>query len=73
MHAYRYEFLQATETVAAATPDAIPAAVPSTRATGLAGRTDKDHARLVPLLPTSWLATDQVEQLTQLMDGEEET
>lgn len=73
MHAYRYEFLQATETPAATAPETIPAAVPSTRAAGLAGRTHKDHTRLVPLLPTSWHATDQVEQLTQPMNEGEDT
>lgn len=79
---YRHEFLQATEgtgigitegTESANPPDANPAAVPSTRAAGLEHRVGKGAIRAVPLLPTSWSSSGQVERLAQPMnDGEQE-
>ncbi|WP_082981045.1 PPE family protein [Mycolicibacter heraklionensis] len=80
MHGNRYEFLQAGDgplmaADSAAGPterlEAIAAVVASTRAAGLAGRADE--IRRVPMLPTSWCASDQVERLTQPMkDGKDE-
>ncbi|WP_369797588.1 PPE family protein [Mycobacterium sp. UM_WGJ] len=80
MHGNRYEFLQAGDGAVMATesdarpaerPEAIAAVVASTRAAGLTGHADE--IRRVPMLPTSWSASDQVEQLTQPMkEGKEE-
>nr|WP_046284385.1 PPE family protein [Mycobacterium sp. UM_NZ2] len=80
MHGNRYEFLQAgdgpvtaanSDAGPTAHPEAIAAVVASTRASGLTGRADE--IRQVPMLPTSWCASDQVEQVTQPMkDGKEE-
>lgn len=74
MHGNRYEFLQAGEGAIVAAdsdagpaerPAAIAAVVASTRAAGLTGHADE--IRRVPMLPTSWCASDEVEQLTQPM------
>nr|WP_286134747.1 PPE family protein [Mycobacterium sp. UM_Kg1] len=72
MRAHRYEFLRATDGAAlstgsgpiAETPDPVPAVLASTRATGLAGRSGE----LAPLVPSNWLATDQIERSTQPMN-----
>ncbi|WP_409435478.1 PPE family protein [Mycobacterium sp. SMC-14] len=80
MHGNRYEFLQAGDGAVVAAdsdagpaerPDPIAAVVASTRAAGLAGHADE--IRRVPMLPTSWCDSDQVEQLTQpIEDGKEQ-
>lgn len=75
MHGNRYEFLQAgdgavvaadSDAVPAEGPEAIAAVVASTRAAGFAGHADE--IRRVPMLPASWRASEQVEQLTQPMN-----
>lgn len=79
---YRHEFLRATdgtgigmtEGAESANPsDANPAVVPSAHASGLADRVGAGAIRVVPLLPTNWSTTGQVERLAQPMDdGQEE-
>ncbi|MFL0178860.1 PPE family protein [Mycobacterium sp. SMC-15] len=75
MHGNRYEFLHTgndaamgadSDAVRAERPEAIAAVVASTRAAGLAGHADE--IRRVPMLPASWRASEQVEQLTQPMN-----
>ncbi|WP_267878331.1 PPE family protein [Mycolicibacter heraklionensis] len=75
MHGNRYEFLHTgndavmaadSDVVPAEGPGAIAAVVASTRAAGLAGHADE--IRRVPMLPASWRASEQVEQLTQPMN-----
>ncbi|UVO14307.1 PPE family protein [Mycobacterium sp. SVM_VP21] len=80
MHGNRYEFLQAgdgpvmaagSDAGPAERPEAISAVVASTRAAGLTGHAGE--IRRVPILPTSWCVSDEVEQLTQPMkEGKEQ-